>query len=274
MLTDQERYEEFKQFLQPRLFGIVAVVGNPRNESEKFPLCSGIVIETRRFLVLVTVAHYLKDVMKWEKQGRIADLGLIIHNESGLCGTVKLELDKNEVFFNEYIDIGFVVLSHDVIEGILKHGGIAVRADNVALGNKVPDSFFLLGHASTQCRVAKDIIATSEKGNAGAGTAWQLLKLSDLAFIIVSLRLDGNGKDPHTHQFTPIQSVVSDYSGTSGGPIFGYKKGSAMKDYCLFAIQSKQVLEPTREQKPKHLIATSGAFAMLAINDFIDKLKQ
>lgn len=71
-ISDQDRDTKFKQFLRVRLFGLVAAVDPPRGADETYPMASGVIIDAQGVFVLVTVAHYLKDVIKWEQSGRLA----------------------------------------------------------------------------------------------------------------------------------------------------------------------------------------------------------
>jgi hypothetical protein len=263
-----EREKRFQQFLRVRLFGLVAGIDNPRNERETFPMASGIVIEARGLLVFVTAAHYVLDVTEWRSSGRLNELALIIHHESGLCAAVPLDLSKTEIYFNRYIDVGFFMLDHDVIERIIKHGGKVVHQSNAIGKDVVPDRCFLVGHASAHSKVSRDKIASSVQGS--IESKWELLRLSDLAVVFVSVELMGSGDSPCTFKFKPKQTI-DNYSGTSGGPIFGYNNGATFNDYRLFGIQSKQILAATSDQKPKYLIATSAKIGYPS-NDIIDKL--
>src|SRR5262249_20825432 len=143
----------------------------------------------------------------------------------------------------------------------------AVSASKVRASEDLPDRFFLVGHASAYCKVLPQTIAVAEQET--TRTEWRLLKLSEIAAAFVQLRFDGNGDAQHTFQFTPTQTKVADYSGTSGGPVFGYKNGTTFDDYCVFAFQSKQILEASREQKAKYLIGTSGTAALRAVTNFL-----
>jgi len=161
------------------------------------------------------------------------------------------------------LDLGFLVLSQNVISEVVKHGGKAVKASAV-LSDAVPDMCLLVGHAARHACVTTDTIARDDD----AGQEWLRRRLTGLPVTFSRLRCDGAAEAPHTLRFTPLAGI-DDYCGTSGGPIFGYKRGCPINEYSLFAIQSTQVREATREQKVKFLIGTSGKFAVEAIHAFL-----
>jgi len=116
--TTQENEEKLKRFMLPRLFGMVAVVDRPK-DSETFPMCSGVVMELRGSFVLVTVAHYLRDLAKWEKERRLLEVDLIIHNDCG-CPMAKVDLNQGPQQKgpqqNVWVNSGSVVLLTCVFE--------------------------------------------------------------------------------------------------------------------------------------------------------------
>lgn len=174
-----------------------------------------------------------------------------------------------EIFVNDYIDIGFVVLNGDVIAEIIKHGGKAIRTTETSTQTDNLDHCFLVGHAATHSKVTRDTLATSKEGT--IETRWEALGLSELAIAFVSLKLLGDGDDPCTLKFQPIKGI-DDYGGTSGGPVFGYTRGAMFNEYRLVAIQSKQILSATTAQTPKYLIATSGTMAVQTINEIVARM--
>lgn len=267
-VTDQETNREFTKYLQCHLFGLVAFVDRP-NQYEHFPMASGVVIETEGLYVLLTVAHYLEDVKRWKDEGRLNALFLLVHHHSGICTPIPLDLNENPESFCDKIDIGFVLLSPEIIAAIVKHGGIVTRRDTLCVSPTSLTNFYLVGHASAYSKVIRETIATSEEGS--REIAWNLITPGDRAIVISKIQFEGNGADPATFRFAFIKGF-DDYSGASGGPIFGYTSGSLIGEYSLFGIQSRQIRAATRERKPTHLIATSAAVAIYAIDEYLRKL--
>src|SRR6266568_1260825 len=89
---------QFSNFLRQRMFGLVAFVDQPDSD-ELFPMASGVIIESEGFYVLLTAAHFLRDVNRWKKQKRLNGLVIIVHHETGLCNPVSLDLEKNFASF-------------------------------------------------------------------------------------------------------------------------------------------------------------------------------
>ena len=83
---------QFMDYLRARMFGLVAFVDRP-GADEVFPMASGVIIESEGQHVLLTAAHFLRDVTRWKKQERLSALLLLIHHESGLCNPILLNLD-------------------------------------------------------------------------------------------------------------------------------------------------------------------------------------
>jgi hypothetical protein len=268
MADGSAAHEEFERYLRVRLFGLVAVVDRP-SASENFPIASGIIIETEGAFVLLTAAHYLADVARWKEQGRLHQLSLIVHHESGICAAIPLEMDRTFCTFCNGIDFGFVLLDADVLAGVEKHGGKVIRRDNLNTPPEAIKSFFLVGHASAHCPMSTEIIATSQEGS--TQIAWRLTKPSGFAVAISRLLFDGGGTEPGTLRFVPVKGF-GDYSGTSGGPIIGYTEGALIRDYCLVGIQSRQILAGTKEQKPIHLIATSAVLVVHLVDERLREL--
>ena len=267
-LTDQELNREFTKYLQVRLFGLVAFIDRP-NQDEHFPMASGAIVEVEGFFVLLTVAHYLEDVKRWKEEGRLNALFLLVHHESGICNPIPLNLEQNPSSFCDKIDVGFVMLSSEVVSEVNKRGGFATRRDTLSMSPEVMNSFYLVGHASAYCKVVRETISTIREGS--KSIAWELTSPGDVAVVISKLRFDGKGTDPGTLRFALIKGF-DDYRGASGGPIFAYRTGSLIRDYSLFAIQSRQVRSPTRDQKPTHVIGTSAAVAIHLIDEHIRKI--
>jgi hypothetical protein len=262
--TQEEVNREFKRYLQVRLFGLLAFVARP-NDDEHFPMCSGVVIEAKGAYVLLTVAHYLADLKRWKEQGRLTALFLMVHHDSGLCNPIPLNLDENLAFICDRLDIGFVGLNDDVLAEIAKHGGKVTRRDTLSVSPENMKSFYLVGLAAAYSQVVCETIATAQDGP--VDVAWKLARPGDLAAVISKIRFDGTGSGPGTFRFALIQGF-DDYSGASGGPIFGYTAGALIRDYSYFAIQSKQVRGAIGDQ-PTHLIATSAALAIKVIDEYL-----
>src|SRR5690349_1677854 len=108
-MPDAATNMQFMDFLRTRMFGLVAFVERP-SENEVFPMASGVIVESEGQYVLLTAAHFLRDVNRWKEEKRLSALLLMVHHESGLCKAVSLDLDKNFGSFSEDFDFGFVLL--------------------------------------------------------------------------------------------------------------------------------------------------------------------
>jgi hypothetical protein len=253
--------QEFKRFFRAHLVGLVSVVERP-NQYEHFPMASGVVINFYGQAVLVTAGHYLDDLQKWEGEGRLSQLAVVVSNESGLSGSITLDIEKNPRFRNKTLDIGFIVLDPNAVEEIGRCGGKAMRAESATTSVADLDQFILIGLASAHAEIATQTIARDEQSE------WQITKLRSFAMVTAAIQLEGQGNTPAILRFTP-RNELKDYSGTSGGPIVGYVRGSLIRDFRLVAFQSMQILEATSEQKPAVLITTSAAVALLTIDSFL-----
>jgi hypothetical protein len=261
---------QFMDYLRTRMFGLVAFVDRPGSD-ELFPMASGVIIESEGQYVLLTAAHFLRDVNRWKDQKRLNALLLIVHHESGLCNLISLDLDKNFRSFSEDFDFGFVLLNPDVVAEIARRGGLLTRRDNLAEWSGELTNSFVVGHASAYCKLRREVIATQDQGP--ERVEWSISRPGDLAVVMSRLLFAGNGADRGTYRFALVNGY-DDYRGTSGGPIFGYTQGALVRDYVLVAIQSKQIRSATGEQKPTHLIATSAALAVHLVDDRIRKMKE
>jgi hypothetical protein len=264
-LTDEELNRGFTKYLQVRLLGLLALVDRPKQD-EHFPMASGVVIETEGFYVLLTAAHYLRDAMRWKEEKRLSALFLLVHHESGICNPISLDPDEIFTSFCDVLDIGFLVLDDAIVADISKHGGFATRRDTLSMSPQAMKNFYLIGHASAYCQIIRETIATGQEGS--NSIAWNLVRPGHLAVAISKLQFDGTGSDPGTFRFALINGF-NDYSGASGGPIFGYSEGALIQDYSLVAIQSKQIRGAGRGQKPTHLVAASAAVAIHMVDEYL-----
>jgi hypothetical protein len=265
VLTAQEHFDEFKKFLQVRLFGLIASVDRP-SDNERLPMASGFIIETQNCFALVTAAHYLKDVKRWKEQERLNGIGIMVHHHSGLCGLVPLDLEKSYTAFSDDIDFGFIVLDPDVVDALAKKGGYLTKKEGPEDPDAMLASFYLIGIASAYCKFARETIATWQEGS--ETVKWDLLKVTNPAIAVSKIDYEGIGSDPGTFRFALINGF-DDYSGTSGGPIFAYPEGALVRDYTLIGIQSKQIRRPFGDEKPTHLLATSAPLAIRMIEDYL-----
>jgi hypothetical protein len=261
---------QFMDFLRTRMFGLAAFVDRPGSD-EVFPMASSVIIESEGQYVLLTAAHFLRDINRWKEQNRLIALLLMVHHESGLLTPVLLDLDKNFGSFSEDFDCGFVLLDPDVVAEIAKRGGHLTRRDNLAGWPGELKSFFLVGHASAYCKLRREVIATPDQGP--ERVEWSITTPSDLAVVMSRVQFEGNGADRGTYRFDLVNGY-DDYRGTSGGPIFGYAQGALVRDYVLVGIQSEQIRSATGEQKPTHLIATSAAVTVHLVDERIRKMKE
>jgi hypothetical protein len=266
-LTDQERNNAFTQYLRMRLFGLVASVERP-SANEVFPMASGVIVNINGYYVLLTAAHFLRDVKRWRDEGRLRTLVLMVNHTALLCTPVALDLEENPTWLSEVVDVGFVILTPAVVAELAKFGGVAVSRGALELPPTQPIRFFLVGHASAYCKVLQETIATQQQGT--KTIRWTIARPGDLAVAISRIELEGKGKDPGTLRFALLKGF-DDYSGTSGGPIFGYAEGARFRDYCLVAIQSKQILSASRDPRPTHLIATSASLAVRMFGHYLGK---
>jgi hypothetical protein len=266
----REAFDVFARFMQVHLFGLVAVIDRP-SEGERFPIASGFITEIEGLCVLITVAHYLEDVKRWRDEKRLMGLFLLVHNEARICTPISINLDVVLGSFCNDFDVGFLILDDATVLDINKNGGAPM---NVGSPNAKPEdfeSFYLVGHASAYCKLETQTIATSQEAN--KRTDWKLSRPSDIASLVSKLEFERMGDKRGTFRFSLVQGY-DDYSGSSGGPIIAYKTGAKVIDYCLFGIQSKQVLSATSQQKPTHVIATSAALGIGVIELYIRELSQ
>jgi hypothetical protein len=264
----QATNEQFVDYLRTHMFGLVAFVERPK-DSELFPMASGVIIESEGCFVLLTAAHFLRDVKRWKKQKRLRSLLLMVHHESGLCTPIDLNLNKNICSFSEDFDFGYVLLDLDVVAEAGKRGGHLTRRDNLAVWSGDLVNFFVVGHASAFCKLRKEVIATQKRGS--ERVAWTLTRPGDLAVVTSRVLFEGEGTHRGTYRFALVNGY-RDYSGTSGGPIFGYTKGALVRDYDLVGIQSMQFR--VDQQKPTHLIAVSAALAVELVDDNVRTMKE
>jgi hypothetical protein len=264
--TPEERMDAFKRYLGERLFGLVADVGEP-NDEEHYPQASGVVMVMQGFLVLVTVAHYLKDVMRWKEVGRLKRLSLLVNHESGVSAGIELDLDALLLDTNERADVGFVLLPTDMMERIRKIGGKITLQDQIDTPSPEITRYYLIGQAVAYTKIRQEVIATD------AENKWVLNHIGPSPIAISSLHFLGEGDSDFTYRFAPHQGLAS-YSGCSGGPIFGFSEGSQIREYRLIGVQSKQILDGTRERKPKELVATSAVFAFGSIDYYLEELSR
>jgi hypothetical protein len=252
------------------MFGLVAFVSQPGSD-ELFPMASGVIVESEGFCVLLTAAHFLRDLMRWKIEGRLEGLVLMVHHETGICNPVSLDLEKNLASFSEDFDFGFVMLHHEVIAEINKFGGKLTRRDNVGAWSGELMDFFVIGHASAYCKLRKEVIATGVQGE--KRVEWVITSPGNLAIVTSRLLFEGEGSDRGTYRFA-LMKGFDDYKGASGGPIFGYTEGALLRDYVLLAIQSRQIRSASGDQKPTHLIATVASLAIRMVDDKIRKAKE
>jgi|GEM_PF-6066917 len=269
-LTDQERKDKFTQYLRKRVFGLVAFLEKP-NAHTHFPMASGIVVEIEGYGVLLTAGHFLKDVERWHVEGRLNGLCAIVTHELAFWRVIELKLDENELIYNKEIDIGFLLLSPGVIEEIIKYGGQPIKEEALQAPEAEVDRFFLVGLASVYCKIVQETIATQRQGD--EIVEWKISRPGALSLAVSRIELEGEGHDPETLLFALVNGV-KDYSGMSGGPVFGYSAGARIPEYSLIGIQSEQVLSATSERKPTHVIATSADVAVAAIRHYLRKLDE
>lgn len=157
--TMQERETAFKKYLHERVYGLVAVVDRP-GPDEWFPQASGVVMDIQNCYVLVTVAHYLDEVIRWRDEGRLLQLSLLVHHETGFSSSIELDLKKVPPFPHESADVGFMLLPNDVVEKIAKYGGKATRKEQADLPSDSIQRYYIVGHAAAYCKVSKEVIAS------------------------------------------------------------------------------------------------------------------
>ena len=114
--------------------------------------------------------------------------------------------------------------------------------------------------------LARQTIAETES------TTYQLICPNGFATLLSKLIYEGPGEEKGTLK-VKLVTGYDDYSGTSGGPIVGLKKG-LLQDYFLIALQSFQILAPTTEQKPTHLVATAVPLVLAMIDNQIKEMEE
>jgi hypothetical protein len=254
---------------QKRLFGLVAVVDRPTCDDERFPLASGVIIGLERAFVLVTAGHFIRDVKRWHTEKRLRSLSLLVNRESGLTASLPFSMEQNPgwIVKENVMDIGFfALLEADLVQGITKHGGVAMRPERVAECTPDLTHYVLIGFAGKYWKWTKETIATS--GNA----AWQLRRPIGPSVGVATLAFDGPGEKPNTLRFVPTTpSVIDDYSGASGCPIIGATQGATFGEYRLVAVQSAQILGGS-PYKPIRLIATPASIAVGLIDAYLEEM--
>jgi hypothetical protein len=228
-------------------------------------MASGVIIAHENEFMFMTAAHFMEDVKRWRDEGRLLKLSLLVHHEAGVSKGIAFELSKNPGSFCNKLDFGFVLLDHELVHKIGKAGGKALTRDNIGATPEQLDGFLLVGMVSSHCKLTNHTIARTED------CEWQMTRLTEFAAAVSRLQFDGSGPDPGTYQFVPVGGPVTDFSGTSGGPVFGYKLGTAVRDICLVAFQSKQITSGS-VAKPVRLIATSAPIAIYVVAEYIKEL--
>ena len=83
----QATIAQFMDYLRTRMFGLVAFVDRP-GPDEVFPIASGVIIESEGQYVLLTAAHFLRDMNRWKEQERLNDSRYHrIEGYDGICPT-------------------------------------------------------------------------------------------------------------------------------------------------------------------------------------------
>jgi hypothetical protein len=167
--AENDAVRSFLADFQKRLLGLVAVVDRPTCDDERFPLASGVIIGLKRAFVLVTAGHFVRDVKRWHTEKRLRSLSLLVNHESGLTAALPFSIERNPgwIVKEDVMDIGFFALLEDeLVQGITKHGGLAMREERVAECSPESTHYVLIGFAGKYWKWTKETIATS------GDTAW------------------------------------------------------------------------------------------------------
>lgn len=249
--------KKFTDYFQHAVFGLTARVDDPKPE-ERLPIASAILVIISDCPILLTAAHFMKDVKRWHEEKRLRKLSLFLLANTGQVEFIEIDLFGQ---FLKLADFGFYVLSENVIAQLQKKGGKAISIEKVDDPHEM-HALIIFGNASAYTKFSRETIAKSETQE------WELFHAAYFAMILSALRYEGDGPDPLTYKFA-ILDPHDDYSGMSGGPIFGYKKGSQIRDYSLVALQSSQIR--VEGQKPTHLIGVAAPAIIPLIEAFIEE---
>lgn len=258
MSTDPDtKKDRLRDHMLPRFAGLVSVVKDQRDD-EVYPLCSGVLLILQDYPVLLTVAHYLKDVLKWSNQGRLDQLALIVHRDSSGSTPVILNLQPDSVVISDNYDIGCLILSREELKAVRDRGGVLLDAGMLAGANDIPETCVLAGHSSALSRTRQEAIATDED----ARLEWQMITLTDITVALVNVAGFDGGAATGTLRYAPVKQNFNTYEGMSGGPVFGFSRGAENVEIRISAIQSKQI---TKGGTPISLIGTRGDVAVLEV---------
>ena len=215
--------------------------------------------------MLLTVAHYLKDVLKWKKQGRLDQLALLLHpNEYG-AKPVILDLQPRRILTSDDYDIGCLILSREELRKSHDGGCVVLDAGLFSQANDISETCILAGHSSALSRSRQEVIATNED----ARLEWQMITLTNVAVALVRVADFVSGDATGTLRYTPVKHNLRTYEGMSGGPVFGFSRGTENLEIRVLAIQSKQI---TKGDIPTSLIGTRGDVAVQEVERMLDEL--
>jgi hypothetical protein len=256
--------DQLSNYMLPRFTGLVSVVKDHRGD-EVYPICSGVILILRNHPVLVTVAHYLKDVLKWKKQGRLDQLGLLVHPNAHGTTPVILELQPQYVLISDDYDIGCLILSREEFRKSNDGGGVVLDAALFSEKSDIPEMCILAGHSSALSRTRQEVIATDED----ACLAWQMITLTNVTVALVRVAGFESGDVTGTLRYVPVNQNLRTYEGMSGGPVFGFGRGTQKVEIRILAIQSKQI---TKGEILTSLIGTRGDIAVQEVERMLDEL--
>lgn len=265
MSTDPDADKDrLTDYMIPRFTGLVSVVKDQRDD-EVYPLCSGVLLILQDYPVLLTVAHYLKDVLKWSNQGRLDQLALIVHRDSSGSTPVILDFQPEFVVISDSYDIGCLILSPKELKEVRDRGGAVLDAGMLAGANDIPEMCILAGHSSALSRTRQEVIATDKDAN----QEWKMITLTNITVALVQVADFEDGDATGTLRYSPVNQNLDTYEGTSGGPVFGFRQGAQNVEIRILAIQSKQI---TKGGRPTSLIGTRGDVAVLEAERLIGEL--
>jgi hypothetical protein len=245
----------------PRLTGLVSVVREPKS-GELYPICSGVVIFLRNYPVLLTVAHYLNDVLKWKKEDRLDQLALLVHANQDQTIPVILEFQPQFVLVSKHLDIGCLILSREELRRFCVAGGVVLDAAIFADEEGSPETCILAGHSSAKSKTCQEVIAIDEK----AQQEWRLSKLTVIPAAFVRVMGFNIGDAAGTLRYIPARTSLSTYAGTSGGPVFGISQAGD-----TIRVVAVQASERAEGRTVVSLTGTCGSVALQEVERILDE---
>lgn len=244
MTNAEQQTIEFQKhvnsFFGHRVVGAVAVVQDGNN-APKFEMASGCLTVIDDRLVWMTVSHFLQDVAKWKTDGTLKDLSLVYIIDNTIASSAAIDLSENPFFHMEEaesLDVGFMVLSSDFYDGIIKGNVKTIPKKNFgACDIERLGLIQLIGLSSEGSVLKNSVIHPYEKDGKQFGV--NHTQLTDLQKRHVQL------KKPETDPDNPLRRIAHPWrndektvAGMSGGLIVGFIPGGELRGFRVLGIQS------------------------------------